>query len=296
MALGTVITLGLNFTGPNVQDLPTVSYTDPIEAAGSLLLLDATHPVKAFPVGVPAHGATLKNLLATKAAPLLGGSSGDVSVQSIYSDPTHGKVERSTKGGIHVIQSTKQAGLREGFQLRLPTAIVDYFKANPSHQFYISQWGKTTRAETASQHSVAGMSGTAAKSFAFTLGDGVSAPVGAGPTVLGYRQVAEVAGQNTFRNAGVADLHTDFTGANINPASAAIFEVGNFLVPNQGTGKAGQHGAQIFYRGYIEDLTVSGRTYAEVDAIDHAEYTRHVLSEGGRYYGDTAPTDPSTLA
>lgn len=295
MGLGTVITLSLNFTGANAGDLPTVSYVDPIEARGSLLLLDAAHPVKAFPTGVPAHGTSLPNLLAAKAEPLLGGANGDVSVQSIYSDPAHGKVERSARGGIHVIQSVQQAGLREGFQLRLPTAIVDYFKANPTHQFYISQWGKTTRAETASQHSVSGMSGTAAKSFAFTLGDGISAPVGAGPAVLGYRQVAETTGQATFRNAGVADLHTDFTSANINPASAAIFEVGNFLVPNQGAGKAGLHGAQIFYRGYIEDLTVSGRSYAQVDALDFAEYTKQVLTAGGRYHGDTTPTNPSTI-
>jgi hypothetical protein len=41
-------------------------------------------------------------------------------------------------------------------------------------------------------------------------------------------------------------------------------------------------------------LTVSGRTYAEVDAIDHALYTREVLTPGGRYYGDTY-TDPATL-
>lgn len=52
--------------------------------------------------------------------------------------------------------------------------------------------------------------------------------------------------------------------------------------------------SSIFYRAYIEDLTVSGRTYAEVDAIDYALYTKEVLTPGGRYYGDTY-TDPATI-
>jgi hypothetical protein len=50
----------------------------------------------------------------------------------------------------------------------------------------------------------------------------------------------------------------------------------------------------VFYRTYLEDLTVSGRTYAEVDALDVALYTKHVLTTGGRYYGDTY-TDPATI-
>ena len=43
----------------------------------------------------------------------------------------------------------------------------------------------------------------------------------------------------------------------------------------------------------IEDLTVSGRTYAEVDALDYALY-QAAFAADGRYHGDTN-TDPSTL-
>ncbi|MCB4842518.1 hypothetical protein LHV18_18025, partial [Providencia rettgeri] len=45
--------------------------------------------------------------------------------------------------------------------------------------------------------------------------------------------------------------------------------------------------AWIFYRAYIEDLTVSGRTWDEVNAIDKAMYEKEVISVGGRYFGDT---------
>lgn len=43
------------------------------------------------------------------------------------------------------------------------------------------------------------------------------------------------------------------------------------------------------YRLYIEDMTVSGRDYAEVEAIDLAAYTRE-FAAGGKFYGDTFTT------
>lgn len=294
MGLGTVITLDFNFTGESVGDLPQIIKIDPIEAPGSLFLLDMKHPLAGTSNDAPTQGAIYGNMFAAQASPLLGTADTGAVAHLRYTLPTHGKVERTAKGGIHVIQSTTQTGYEHGFQLRLPSAVVRYFQTNPEHQFYVSQWGKTTRAEVAAQHSVAAISGTLPSSFAFTLGDGVTP--GGGPTILGHRSVQEVAGVPNFRNAGVTKFHADFRDATILEQNAAIFEVGNSLVPNRGgTGKAGNHGAQVFYRGYIEDLTVSGRTYAEVDAIDFAEYTKHVLSPGGRYYGDTVPTDPATL-
>ena len=292
MALGTVITLDLNFTGPDIGLLPKVSYVDAIEAAGSLFLLETGHPVGAIPAGVPVHGATYPNLFASQAAPLLGSAATGALVQSVYTDGTFGKVERSAKGGIHAIQSTKQTALNHGFQLRLPKVIVDYFRANSTHKFYVSQWGKTTRAETAGQHAVAGMSSPS--TFAWHLGDGTTSYAA---VQQGYRHAnPETAGNYTFRNAGVSDFAVGFTGdSNIGAGLAAMFEVGNYMAPNIGGAKAGFHGAQVFYRGYIEDLTVSGRTYGSVDALDYAEYTKHVLTAGGRYYGDTVPTDPATI-
>lgn len=292
MALGTVITLGMDFTGPNVKDLPKVAYTDPLEASGSLMLLDMTHPMAGLPSGVPAHGATYPNMFAKNAETLLGSGSTGLLIQSVYKAPENGKVERSGKGGIHAIQSITQTGEKEGFQLRLPVALVDYFKANPTHSYYVSQWGKTTRPESAAQHSVAAMSSASLASFAFNLGDGGA---GSGPTLLGSRQVSELANTPTFRNMGTSKLHGDFVTGTYYAHLNALFEVGNYLPRNAGSGKSGLHGAQIFYRGYIEDLTVSGRTYEQVDALDFAEYTKQVLTPGGRYHGDTVATDPATL-
>lgn len=52
-------------------------------------------------------------------------------------------------------------------------------------------------------------------------------------------------------------------------------------------------GSHILYRCYLEDLTVSGRTYEQVKAIDDALFAA-AFSSGGKFYGDTY-TDPATL-
>ncbi|WP_171495393.1 hypothetical protein, partial [Acinetobacter soli] len=49
----------------------------------------------------------------------------------------------------------------------------------------------------------------------------------------------------------------------------------------------------IIYRIYIEDLNASGRTFAEVKAIDDAEFEK-AFAVGGRFYGDTW-SDPATI-
>jgi hypothetical protein len=52
--------------------------------------------------------------------------------------------------------------------------------------------------------------------------------------------------------------------------------------------------SRIFYGFYLEDLTVSGRTYQDVDALDLQAYNI-AFGTGGRYYNDTY-TDPATIA
>jgi len=67
------------------------------------------------------------------------------------------------------------------------------------------------------------------------------------------------------------------------------------LAPFAGDTVASGQVSGVIYRAYMEDLQVSGRSYAAVDAIDFEQFTKHVLTAGGRYYGDTY-TDPATIA
>ncbi|MBD7153500.1 hypothetical protein HPO45_27130, partial [Klebsiella pneumoniae] len=46
------------------------------------------------------------------------------------------------------------------------------------------------------------------------------------------------------------------------------------------------HPSFIFYRFYMEDLTVSGRSYATVDALDQALFDEAFYSSTGRYRND----------
>jgi hypothetical protein len=70
---------------------------------------------------------------------------------------------------------------------------------------------------------------------------------------------------------------------------------GSIIFGNGGSGSAltNQCPSDIFYRGYCEDLTVSGRTYADVDALDKALWDA-AFAAGGRFAGDTF-TAPSTF-
>ncbi len=53
------------------------------------------------------------------------------------------------------------------------------------------------------------------------------------------------------------------------------------------------HSSRVYYRFYLEDLTISGRTYAQVEALDKAVFDA-AFAAGGRYNGDTW-TSPTTL-
>lgn len=49
----------------------------------------------------------------------------------------------------------------------------------------------------------------------------------------------------------------------------------------------------VLYRVYIEDLSLSGRTYEQVKSIDDAEHAK-AFGIGGRFHGDTW-SNPATL-
>lgn len=49
----------------------------------------------------------------------------------------------------------------------------------------------------------------------------------------------------------------------------------------------------ILYRIYIEDLSLSGRTYEQVKAIDDAEFAK-AFAAGGKFFDDTW-NDPATV-
>jgi hypothetical protein len=281
---------------------------DPMESAGTLMLLDPQHALTSWAAGVPANNAILPNVFRTKAAALMGVTAAEadpVYLHDGYLSGSLGKVERTTKGGLHVIQSTTATAQNKGVLIRFPKAVMDYMKANKTHSYYISNWANDTKAPTggvvmptaihsaANPHAlqVAGVQGPGASPAndptARVLGNYGSSSTGAGaPTGPLFRNGA------VSNVTGWADQYTVW-GTTVQNNSA-LFVHGTYGANGYGA-SLGAEGSRVLYRAYLEDLTVSGRTYAQAHAIDIAAYTNEVLTAGGRYYSDTIPTSPATI-
>lgn len=291
--MGIRIKLDVDFTDTTLPK----NRPDPLISDGSLFLVDFGRAYSASLGDVPAHGAALGNLAYETAAAVIG-SGDEASLSGLFENtlvgqPAMGLVERTGKNGIHVIasQTANDNAARHG-GIVIPAGVVGYIRANlPSHTIYFSAWGRQTRLATASADAVAYLGDvTNGNNCAFSFykhpsrapADGSGALVGAlaDPTlnVLG----------NFFRSIGVDDW--------TNTKPPLVNTVGKFWWGQQGPYTGFQlNGAAsgIWYRIYIEDLTVSGRSYAEVRDADKALYDA-AFAPGGRFYGDTF-TAPSTI-
>lgn len=292
-------------------DAPRLVQVDPIETDGSLLLVEPMplDESKQWAAGVPASGSLLRNLLADKALAVYGsGVEADVSPSIVYAnlDNVRGKVERSAKGGLHVILSqddARVADTNDPYLGMLHTAkFREWMYLHPDHDLYVSMWVWLTRIQRLG--TVAGTYTGNSANYLYVLRAGSSNqrirfggsnPVG--NDLGGRNDVAAAVGPKLLNSASAA--------WGTNPASASAtndYGVTLGAYPgSQGTLISAPSTAQarwpsyVVYRWYVEDLTVSGRTYAQVDALDLALYTKEVLTAGGRYYGDTVPTDPATI-
>lgn len=280
---------------------PKIITRDKIESAGSLMLFDGNHQFSQFS-GLPGSGADIPNALSNIAAGLLGVGEVQTAMKVIAvsaDSPTLFKKERTLKGGIHgiVTQSGAQASAQMYFMCA-SDSIRNYVRDNPTHTFYFSLWQRITRKALASPASQApfyftnGVSATT--NYRFHMQGGQPFPSATSPSVWRGSKVDPAASDkdvandtNRFTslavqgNSGNGPVGTDPIALGVGTYSAW-----NALNYNAGA-------SRIIYRAYIEDLTVSGRTYAEVEAIDYALY-QEAFAPGGKFYGDTY-TAPSTL-
>lgn len=287
--------------GLSLTDLtaPKILDTDTLESAGSLLLIDPTHPAGSWPAGVPANAGTVRNLLWKKAQALIAGSTESSLAATVFNSgltASTGLVERTGKGGLHGLISQASAPVSgAGVALNLPDAIKSYILANPTHKYFVSVWRQVTRAGVFT-------SGTA-ETFS-----GIHSVTAATSNYLTVFDVTNVRPSTTYGNfLGGRTLNRNTAGASIINVGAGAFNgtvptvPGNLSAgasrwgrPTGGLSSAANHSSFVFYRFYLEDLTVSGRSYTELDALDYALFQKEVLTEGGRYYGDTF-TSPTAL-
>lgn len=275
-------------TGTTLTDMaaPKLFKVDPIESAGSLYLWDATHPAGIAVVGVPANGLVTGNVLAAFTDALVGAPTNGLFVRGVGFDATKGRIDRSTKGGLHGVVSPTLGDSTTAFTIEPNTALTQYIVSNPTHTYYGSIWGRITKVAT----SGAGIQ----------PGQRMELTRSPSPAANYHILLSNTQGTRTAASAGNAILSSSkgaWTG--VAPASTSEARFKFAVLPgasqmNTTTTAIRAQGGFILYRVYLENLTVSGRTYAEVDAIDLSLYTKEVLTAGGRYFGDTF-TDPTTL-
>lgn len=264
----------------------------PIESVpGTLLLVEpARSPEFA---GIPASGAAI---------PDRSGWLAGAGAQLVYANMTGavGLLERTSKGGIHALKTLTSQFAHAGI---IPNAaVIQYMLDNPSHEFYIGVQGRITRPGLSGNDahfamSFSAMAGTSQLLVA-SMADAntypsTSALKGAKKYPL-TSMVSPAVPSAVFAAAGVQG----YTGTVTRTAAeivtnrmASLFNVGSSGPFNPGNAGAA---SKIFLRGIIEDVTVSGRNFAALSAMDYSFFEAEVLTPGGRYYGDTF-TAPSAL-
>lgn len=292
-----VLTLKTEIDNANA---PYLLKYDPIEdRKGSLFLWDAG---LASLSSVPTIDAVFPNIL-NEYVPASGNAL--ILKKGTFGNAVHDayiRRELTSKGGIHFIVSQNYSGdtyatisnalaANPALQTVLRNKIIG---ANPN--LFISMWTRLTRnAPSDSTVAIASyVSSTSSKSdYAF------------------YKDV-----RNTSFDVSSSSLSTSHLNKNDIDASA-VGQPNKHIMNLKGYGGAGVladtvarmlmvgyeapwSGTYInkspsfaVYRIYIEDLTLSGRTYAQVKAIDDAEFAK-AFASGGRFHGDTW-SNPSTV-
>ncbi|MFM7100348.1 MAG: hypothetical protein ACKO3N_04180 [Verrucomicrobiota bacterium] len=293
MALKVIIP-GAVFTDTTLPIL----YPDPLIVPGSLMLIDFGRADTFALDQVPAHGAQLNNIAWEQAAAVVGGGSvatlSPAFENTFAGQPTMGLVERTIKKGLHVITSQAamdSTGRRAGFVL--PAAIRNHLHATvPSRGLYASLWGRYTRLATQGTDVVglyAALTNPSAN-YAFLFYRGVAVVPDTGATNLGTSRLPASEGLNAWYAAGAQN---GWVGSK--PGASTDTEL-VFWFGARGAYESFQRNkaaSGVFYRFYLEDLTASGRTFAQVDALDRALYNE-AFGTGGRFAAD-AWTSPATI-
>lgn len=285
-------------TSPSTAQNLKKFYPDKIMSNGSLVLLDASRlgienaPITGDPI-------QLRNVAKDTALALMPGST-EAQLSPFYDLDGYNSnamlLERTPKKGLHVIMSKINDVANQFLVLNFPLKVREYMQTNVAHSFYVSSWKRDTRESGTPTigHSYF-LINTATYRYAMQGSANTPDSVGAPARVLGNNR--NVSSSQYWQTTGLKFSSIgfkDMTGVPSSPANEtdALFVAGNkgpfagFTLHN--------NWSQIFYRAYVEDLTVSGRTYAEVYALDIAMFNE-AFAVGGKYAGDTF-TDPSILA
>lgn len=289
-----------------VNTAPTAASTFPALrddaglTAGSLMLIEPGHP-KSTLVGTPIDGQVIENLAYREALSLLGLTLGDrddvdatFTIAAGWNGTTTGKLDRTTKGGLHGGVSQTVDTTTTSARFEFPVAIKQYvadhlaiFTDPAESSIAMSLWRRPTRAGVNS-----GLQPVLMGIFKTSNGavGGIVQTAGGSPTsgqaFVGRRAYPDFCPVDTpaLRILAVArwavSITPPITGADISAGVA----FGGFPPYNSASHI---HKAESFvlYRAHMVDLTAAGMTYGQFEAQEMSLFNA-AFAEGGRYYND----------
>ena len=278
MGFKTVLT-GATFAD---SSLPIIR-NDALLSKGSLFLFDPSHSMGGF--NGTASQTVVPNIAWKEASALMPGETAETLSGKVFLNLAPGEimVERTAKKGVHILNSLVNQTTDRNWNIWPSGKILNYMVQNGSaHKFYVSLWMKRTRKGLGPAGSVFHLFRNPVGSMFIAPDEGLN-----GNGRMNFRTVNTNGGVEPF----VRFSNTDINGVTGSPD---LLQLGaGMLSSYSGNTYRNKQNSVILYRAYIEDLTVSGRTYAEVDALDYALH-QEAFAVGGRFYGD-AYTDPSML-
>lgn len=274
---------------------------DRILTDGSLMLLDAYHSqgrvflgeqtYSSFGPAVPDDGFALQNIAWEEAIAAIGsGDEGSTQPLVARTDGTGMTLERTPKKGLHgLISQSGNLAAGVGMEINMRSPMRTYMRTNAAHKYYFSVWKRLTRpanlvVTTRPATAVVQATTAATSNYLMMFDQGFSLPNGAARLGVIEDPGVNDDTQPTFQAIGV----NGWTGTP--PAADGDMRLNLMLWGAKGAygSLAGTDGppSWILYRYYIEDMTVSGRSFDDIADLDHKLYEQ-AFAAGGKYNGDS---------
>ncbi|WP_234057918.1 hypothetical protein [Microbacterium sp. NFH-22A-Y] len=267
-------------------------------AKGLLGIWDMNHSYTPSAAGA-ATGLAIPNAAWEDAAALLGSGTSSSLAATFTTDSGHvagttSAFERTSKGGLHgIVSQTNITAADQGAYILLPSAIRTYLLANLTHNYFVSVWSRITRVAASGSSSLllAAIQNNASPAANYLVRlHGDAAGVKQNGVGLGSASLLAINTLgNDYSEFGASGQVGTVTSSSFNPGMywGSTSKAG--ASQNSNSGNFNKAPSWIFYRMHLEDLTVSGRTFAQAAIADQAAWTL-AFGAGGRFNGDTFTT------
>lgn len=281
--------------------LPKTSLIDRIiNPDGALALFDLAHTY-APTTGVPTNGAYVDNIAGAELAALTSATGNDLKFQCLVSGVTGttAVIERTGKGALHGIMTQSAQSGAVFHRYIMPAALRTYLLANPTNDIAVAMCYRVTRAAAdgsinanvrVPKWTMHNSASAVSNNIAYLNSSG-HYPTGA--TLLGQEvgQLSDgefASGTPEALEPTIAVIGVNGWTGSVPGSTASLITEFGFGTFNSYTSSTyyNKHPSYIIYWFYIEDLTVSGRTYADVAMAAELKFASDFATTG-RFYNDT---------